>query len=535
MTLFFKLNCSNPYYYENSDVLYDKIQVVKIFLRQKGSFLMVSKKIPVGLAGVALGSFLYLDANNVHADVTTNTANTTPSTNQTDTTAVLAGTPSASPATTTTTSANDSTSFTTANSEPAGSATEVSNNSEVASSVPSSANSGSSATSDSASESPVTPTSSASSASNSTSDNENTVSLKYYVHDDDNNDKVVYIGTQSMSKGSTISMSALSLPNGYELSGEGTITAGNSDFKADVHAKHQIVKLDAPAPSIIERTIVITNPDGSTKTIKQQGEYTLPASEIDEVTKQTKTLGSAELTGIGVYQVPTIDGYTASEAEVPALTAESYDNGAKLLVNITYTKNGDTPNSSSTPSSNTPASDSNSSQSSASSATSSASSDSNSASSASQSTSNASNASSTASNASNAASQASSAANSAASSAAQSASTSNDSSATSQSSSTQNSASSAANQSADETSSAQPANALVDSNSTNSSDNVSQPSLVSASQMQNNELSEASANDSNKSLPQTGNDNNVANEMAALGLGSLGVVGAMTLKKKKRG
>lgn len=534
MALFFKLNCSNPYYYENSDVLYDKIQVVKIFLRQKGSFLMVSKKIPVGLAGVALGSFLYLDANNVHADVTTNTANTTPSTNQTDTTAVLAGTPSASPATTTT-SANDSTSFTTANSEPAGSATEVSNNSEVASSVPSSANSGSSATSDSTSESPVTPTSSASSASNSTSDNENTVSLKYYVHDDDNNDKVVYIGTQSMSKGSTISMSALSLPNGYELSGEGTITAGNSDFKADVHAKHQIVKLDAPAPSIIERTIVITNPDGSTKTIKQQGEYTLPASEIDEVTKQTKTLGSAELTGIGAYQVPTIDGYTASEAEVPALTAESYDNGAKLLVNITYTKNGDTPNSSSSPSSNTPASDSNSSQSSASSATSSASSDSNSASSASQSTSNASNASSTASNASNAASQASSAANSAASSAAQSASTSNDSSATSQSSSTQNSASSAANQSADETSSAQPANALVDSNSTNSSDNVSQPSLGSASQMQNNELSEASANDSNTSLPQTGNDNNVANEMAALGLGSLGVVGAMTLKKKKRG
>lgn len=532
MTVFFNLNCSTPYYYENSDVLYDKIQVVKIFLRQKGSFLMVSKKIPVGLAGVALGSFLYLDANNVHADVTTNTANTTPSTNQTDTTAVLAGTPSASPATTT--SANDSASSTAANSGAASSAPEVPNNSEIASSASSSASSSSSATSDSASESPVTPTSSASSASTSTSDNENTVSLKYYVHDDDNNDKVVYIGTQSMSKGSTISMSALSLPNGYELSGEGTITAGNSDFKADVHAKHQIVKLDAPAPSIIERTIVITNPDGSTKTIKQQGEYTLPASEIDEVTKQTKTLGSAELTGIGSYQVPTIDGYTASEAEVPALTAESYDNGAKLLVNITYTKNGNTPNSS-TPSSNTPASDSNSSQSSASSAASSAASDSNSASSASQSTSNASNASSTASNASNAASQASSAENSAASSAAQSASTSNDSSATSQSSSTQNSASSAANQSADETSSAQPANTLVDSNSTNSSDNVSQPSLGSASQIQSNELPEASANDSNTSLPQTGNDNNVANEMAALGLGSLGVVGAMTLKKKKRG
>lgn len=267
--------------------------------KKNGSAL---KKLPVGLASIALGTaIMYAGATNASADEVNAPTNTTPTENQAEQNAVLPGT-----------AVNKSTSET-----PERAANANTPNSSI---------------------------------NNASQDNTNTdpkaqinknVNMTYYVHDDDDNDKVVYKGTEEVNKGEKIDFSSLKLPSNYVLSEEGTATADSTDFKTDVHAKHQTVELTKPAPVLIQRIITIHNPDNSIKNIRQEGYYQSPASVLDQVTKQSKAIGQATLTGIDKYVVPVFDGYTPSQSVVPAMTAADYDKGAKLLVDISYQKKND--------------------------------------------------------------------------------------------------------------------------------------------------------------------------------------------------
>lgn len=458
-------------------------------------------KLPIGLASVALGTSLYLGATNVHAD--TQTVNTTPAENQTDDSATLPGTPtSATAEKATTNNATESSS----QSAQLGTSVSTSETAISAGATPTQSDS----TAASQSSSPVK--SSSADSSTSASDNANdSVTMTYYVHDDDNNNKVVYKGTATVKKNQTVSVDTLNLPKHYDLVSASSIQSKDQNFIADIHVKHHIVQVATPKATPIERTIIITFPDGSTKTIKQEGTYQTPGSQIDEVTNVSTSTGTATLTGIDSYTVPTVSGYKPNIATIPALTPASYDGGAKLLVNVTYSADSSATNndSSVTSDSSSVASDSsaNLSADSASSATSdssASSADSNSASSATDSS---------ASSASGDSAPASDSDNTTSSSQAQGATT-----------TSVNSENNSANgSSAAISSSAIPVATASNSSALPANENVSSNDTVSAN---------SSASSDNSELPQTGNQSQ--SELAALGLGALGVVGTMSLAKSRK-
>ena len=339
------------------------------------------RKLPIGLASVALGATLYAGATNANADTVKTTTTQGPAEEQTDATATLPGTPAAS-------SASNQATITTPAADPAPATSAASSAGQSASSAASSASSDtsaassagsttSSATSDassaasSASSSATDDSQASSSAGNANSgaaksdgpassgatvgDQDKEVTLTYYVHDDDNDGKVVYKGIKNMKPGQKFAYSEFTLPKNYVLVGGGDGNIGSEDYKVDVHAKHRVVTL-AQAKSVpIERTITIHYPDNSVKTITQKGFYQSPENQLDEVTNEAKTIGEPTLTGIDAYQVPEVDGYTPNMKEVPALTPATYDGGAKLMVNVTYAKNVTNPGSSETPGSDQPA------------------------------------------------------------------------------------------------------------------------------------------------------------------------------------
>lgn len=339
------------------------------------------RKLPIGLASVALGATLYAGATNANADTVKATTTQGPAEEQTDATATLPGTPAASsapsqattpaadpapaPATSAASSADQSapSAASSASSDTPAASSAGSTTSSTTSDASSAASSaGSSATDDSQvpssagnANSGAAKSDGPASSGTTVGDQDKEVTLTYYVHDDDNDGKVVYEGTETMKPGQKFTYSEFTLPKNYVLVGGGDGNIGSEDYKVDVHAKHRVVTL-AQAKSVpIERTITIHYPDNSVKTITQKGFYQYPENQLDEVTNEAKTIGEPTLTGIDAYQVPEVDGYTPNMKEVPALTPATYDGGAKLMVNVTYAKNGTNPGSSETPGSDQPA------------------------------------------------------------------------------------------------------------------------------------------------------------------------------------
>ena len=495
------------------------------------------KKLPIGLASVALGATMYAGATTASADTVNSAAAPTP-VEETDMNATLPGTPAseASQATATPTVKNvESTSSTpTADQADTSSAT-----SQVVST--SSTTSLDSATASNANEPSTSSSAAASNSQSSTAlDKASDVTLTYYVHDDDNDGKVVYKGTQAMKPGQKFTYSEFKLPDNYELVGDGNGNIGSEDYKVDIHAKHRVVTLTASKSVPIERTITIHYPDNSVKTITQTGSYQSPASELDEVTNTAKSVGKPTLTGINAYQVPEVEGYTPNIKEVPALTAEAYDAGAKLMVNISYAKNGANPNSANNNSG------SNASSSAESSTNSGSASSSNTNSSAATPGSNANSASATPGSNANSASDNPGSQNNSSSSAAENGSTSNASStasaASDQSSVVNDSTAQNAKEAStttDDLTNTQAAPAVATTayeGNTGSSESLATQSNgtdASVNSMNSDSTIDSATGNDSESLPQTGND--VSEELAALGLGTLGVVGtaALGMRKKK--
>ena len=498
------------------------------------------KKLPIGLASVALGATMYAGATTASAD-TVNSAAAPAPVEETDMNATLPGTPAseASQATATPTVKNveSTSSAPTADQADTSSATSqvVSTSSTTSLDSATASNANEPSTSSSAATSNSQPsTSSSAAASNSQSstalDKASDVTLTYYVHDDDNDGKVVYKGTQAMKPGQKFTYSEFKLPDNYELVGDGNGNIGSEDYKVDIHAKHRVVTLTASKSVPIVRTITIHYPDNSVKTITQTGSYQSPASELDEVTDTAKSVGKPTLTGINVYQVPEVEGYTPNIKEVPALTAEAYDAGAKLMVNISYAKNGANPNSAN--------------NNSGSNASSSAESSTNSGSASSSNTN--SSAATPGSNTNSASDNPGSQNNSSSSSAAENGSTSNASSTASAASDQSSVVNDSTAQNAKEASTttddltntqAAPAVATTayegNTGSLESLATQSNGTDASVNSMNSDSTIDSATGNDSESLPQTGND--VSEELAVLGLGTLGVVGtaALGMRKKK--
>lgn len=505
------------------------------------------KKLPIGLASVALGATMYAGATTASAD-TVNSAAAPAPVEETDMNATLPGTPAseASQATATPTVKNveSTSSAPTADQADTSSATSqvvsTSSTTSLDSATASNVNEPSTASSAAASNSqPSTASNSQSSTASSTAasnsqsstalDKASDVTLTYYVHDDDNDGKVVYKGTQAMKPGQKFTYSEFKLPDNYELVGDGNGNIGSEDYKVDIHAKHRVVTLTASKSVPIERTITIHYPDNSVKTITQTGSYQSPASELDEVTDTAKSVGKPTLTGINAYQVPEVEGYTPNIKEVPALTAEAYDAGAKLMVNISYAKNGANPNSANNNSG------SNASSSAESSTNSGSASSSNTNSSAATPGSNANSASDNPGSQNNSSSSA--AENGSTSNASSTASAASDQSSVVNDSTAQNAKE--ASTTTDDLTNTQAAPAVATTayeGNTGSSESLATQSNgtdASVNSMNSDSTIDSATGNDSESLPQTGND--VSEELAALGLGTLGVVGtaALGMRKKK--
>lgn len=303
------------------------------------------RKLPIGLASVALGATMYASATTASADTVTSAA-AQPAEEQTDTTATLPGTPVANDSQSST--AMSSVASAASPAQTAASKTLVpTSESSVPASIEANGENKSAVLTTPSATSNTTEVDSQSTSASNTIDPTSEVTLTYYVHDDDDNGKVVYKGTETMKPGQKFTYNEFKLPDNYILVGDGNGNIGSEDYKVDIHAKHRVVTLTAAKAIPIERTITIHYPDNSVKTITQTGSYQSPESELDEVTNVAKSVGKATLTGIDAYQVPEVDGYTPNIKEVPALTPEAYDGGAELLVNVSYTKNGTNPDSSS--------------------------------------------------------------------------------------------------------------------------------------------------------------------------------------------
>ena len=499
------------------------------------------KKLPIGLASVALGATMYAGATTASAD-TVNSAAAPAPVEETDMNATLPGTPAseASQATATPTVKNVES---TSNTPTADQADTSSATSQVVST--SSTTSLDSATASNANEPSTSSSAAASNSQSSTAlDKASDVTLTYYVHDDDNDGKVVYKGTQAMKPGQKFTYSEFKLPDNYELVGNGNGNIGSEDYKVDIHAKHRVVTLTASKSVPIERTITIHYPDNSVKTITQTGSYQSPASELDEVTNTAKSVGKPTLTGINAYQVPEVEGYTPNIKEVPALTAEAYDAGAKLMVNISYAKNGANPNSANNNSgsnaSSSAESSTNSGSASSSNTNSSAATPGSNANSASDNPGSQNNSSSSAAengSTSNASSTASAAENGSTSNASLTASAASDQSSVVNDSTAQNAKETSTT--TDDLTNTQAAPAVAttayegNTGSLESLATQSNGTDASVNSMNSDSTIDSATGNDSESLPQTGND--VSEELAALGLGTLGVVGtaALGMRKKK--
>ena len=199
---------------------------------------------------------------------------------------------------------------------------------------------------------------------------ETTVSIAYTANeqatkivyvDNDKSGSIVKTDTLNGKTDQTVKTD-VKVPDGYVLEGNVpdnyTFTAGDN-FDIIVHLRHGIVKVTPDKPKTtadklpdssktypkgvgqddlnktITRTIKVTTPDGKTSTTTQAA-HLIRTARVDETTGQVTyddwTTGSFDS-----YDVPSVDGYTASQAKVEEtkVTSDSQDSE----VNISYTAN----------------------------------------------------------------------------------------------------------------------------------------------------------------------------------------------------
>ena len=199
---------------------------------------------------------------------------------------------------------------------------------------------------------------------------ETTVSIAYTANeqatkivyvDNDKSGSIVKTDTLNGKTDQTVKTD-VKVPDGYVLEGNVpdnyTFTAGDN-FDIIVHLRHGMVKVTPDKPKTtadklpdssktypegvgqddlnktITRTIKVTTPDGKTSTTTQTA-HLIRTARVDETTGQV-TYDDWTTDSFDSYDVPSVDGYTASQAKVEEtkVTSDSQDSE----VNISYTAN----------------------------------------------------------------------------------------------------------------------------------------------------------------------------------------------------
>ena len=163
----------------------------------------------------------------------------------------------------------------------------------------------------------------------------NDQSIKVTYIDDDKGGASVKSDTLSGKTDQTVK-TGITIPENYSVVGttpsEYTFKAsGNADII--VHLKHVIDTTFEE--KTITRTIKVTDPTGKVTTIPQTAKVTRTVG-TDKVTNQ-KTYGDWTTSSFDGYDVPTIEGYTASQSKVDKATVDG--NTKDSEVNINYTAN----------------------------------------------------------------------------------------------------------------------------------------------------------------------------------------------------
>ena len=189
----------------------------------------------------------------------------------------------------------------------------------------------------------------------------NEQATKIVYVDNDKSGSIVKTDTLNGKTDQTVKTD-VKVPDGYVLEGNVpdnyTFTAGDN-FDIIVHLRHGIVKVTPDKPKTtadklpdssktypegvgqddlnktITRTIKVTTPDGKTSTTTQTA-HLIRTARVDETTGQV-TYDDWTTDSFDSYDVPSVDGYTASQAKVEEtkVTSDSQDSE----VNISYTAN----------------------------------------------------------------------------------------------------------------------------------------------------------------------------------------------------
>lgn len=201
---------------------------------------------------------------------------------------------------------------------------------------------------------------------------DSTVNITYTANDQtthiryvDGNGNVIKTDTVTGKTGQTVRTNS-TVPVGWVIDGNATVPAtitfdGNGTPDVTITIKHGTTTVQPGAPiangsktptgqpingahasdlnKTVTRTINITDPVTNQTTTQVQTVHLTRTATVDEVTGEV-TYGSWTTGSFGEVVVPTIDGYTPSQATVPAEAVNSTT--ADSVVNITYTGNEQT-------------------------------------------------------------------------------------------------------------------------------------------------------------------------------------------------
>ena len=163
----------------------------------------------------------------------------------------------------------------------------------------------------------------------------NDQSIKINYVDDEKGGATVKSDTLNGKTDQTVK-TGITIPENYSVVGT---TPSEYTFKANantditVHLKHVIDTTSEE--KTVTRTIKVTDPTGKVTTIPQTTKVTRTVS-TDKVTNQ-KTYGDWTTSSFDSYDVPTIEGYTASQSKVDEAIVDG--NSKDSEVNISYTAN----------------------------------------------------------------------------------------------------------------------------------------------------------------------------------------------------
>jgi LPXTG-motif cell wall-anchored protein len=188
--------------------------------------------------------------------------------------------------------------------------------------------------------------------------------VNYQFVDDDNNG--ANVGDPVAVKGNVGSNQnvSLTIPAGYKLPDDKnlptSVTIGENDQTIDIHLNHahHTIEPTAPVPTdgetesgatikgaheadlnqTITRTINITDPQTKQTTTTTQTAKISRSADVDEVTGDVKYgAWSTDATGWSAFEVPTIAGYTPSQASVDPVTVK--DGQKDVTIDISYNQN----------------------------------------------------------------------------------------------------------------------------------------------------------------------------------------------------